>query len=106
VQGERLRRLDRDDHQDGRRGAPNSHWLVGTELNLVTRIAEEFKPQGKSCSSWRRPCACARRWRGSIRSTCAGRSRTSRPAASSTDHRAEPDATQARVALDRMLAVS
>ncbi|MDH5552068.1 MAG: quinolinate synthase NadA [Nitrosomonas sp.] len=24
-----------------------THWLVGTELNLVSRIAEEFKPQGK-----------------------------------------------------------
>jgi quinolinate synthase len=27
--------------------APNTHWLVGTELNLVNRIAEQFKPQGK-----------------------------------------------------------
>jgi quinolinate synthase len=26
---------------------PNTQWLVGTELNLVQRIAEEFKPQGK-----------------------------------------------------------
>jgi len=26
---------------------PNTRWLVGTELNLVQRIAEEFKPQGK-----------------------------------------------------------
>jgi len=26
---------------------PRTHWLVGTELNLVNRIAEEFKPQGK-----------------------------------------------------------
>jgi quinolinate synthase len=24
-----------------------TRWLVGTELNLVNRIAEEFKPQGK-----------------------------------------------------------
>lgn len=30
------------------REAPaNTHWLVGTELNLVNRIAEEFRPQGK-----------------------------------------------------------
>ncbi len=30
------------------REAPeNTRWLVGTELNLVNRIAEEFKPQGK-----------------------------------------------------------
>ena len=26
---------------------PNTTWLVGTELNLVQRIAEEFRPQGK-----------------------------------------------------------
>ena len=25
----------------------NTRWLVGTELNLVSRITEEFKPQGK-----------------------------------------------------------
>ena len=30
------------------RDAPaNTKWLVGTELNLVQRIAEEFRPQGK-----------------------------------------------------------
>jgi quinolinate synthase len=30
------------------REAPSgTRWLVGTELNLVSRIAEEFKPQGK-----------------------------------------------------------
>ena len=29
-------------------GAPGSHWLVGTELNLVERLAEEVKDQGKS----------------------------------------------------------
>lgn len=27
---------------------PNTRWLVGTELNLVNRIAEEFKPQEKT----------------------------------------------------------
>ena len=26
---------------------PGTRWLVGTELNLVNRIAEEQKPQGK-----------------------------------------------------------
>jgi len=26
---------------------PGTHWLVGTELNLVNRLAEEFKPEGK-----------------------------------------------------------
>ena len=28
-------------------GAPNTRWLVGTELNLVDRLAEEVKPEGK-----------------------------------------------------------
>jgi quinolinate synthase len=28
--------------------APGTHWLVGTELNLVSRLAEEVKPQGKT----------------------------------------------------------
>jgi hypothetical protein len=27
-------------------GAPNTHWLVGTELNLVNRLAEEVKHEG------------------------------------------------------------
>ena len=27
--------------------APNTRWLVGTELNLVNRLAEQFKAQGK-----------------------------------------------------------
>ncbi len=27
--------------------APGTKWLVGTELNLVTRLAEQMKPQGK-----------------------------------------------------------
>jgi quinolinate synthase len=31
-----------------RAGAPNSRWLVGTELNLVNRLAEQMKPDGKA----------------------------------------------------------
>jgi len=27
---------------------PNTHWLVGTELNLVNRLAEQFKAEGKT----------------------------------------------------------
>jgi quinolinate synthase len=27
--------------------APNTRWLVGTELNLVNRLADEVKPEGK-----------------------------------------------------------
>lgn len=28
--------------------APGTHWLVGTELNLVNRLAERMKPEGKT----------------------------------------------------------
>ena len=31
-----------------REAEPGTRWLVGTELNLVGRIAEEFKPEGKT----------------------------------------------------------
>jgi len=48
VQAFGSRGIDRNYHQDHRGGRPaNTRWLVGTELNLVNRIAEEFKPQGK-----------------------------------------------------------
>ena len=30
-----------------REAEQGTRWLVGTELNLVSRIAEEFKPEGK-----------------------------------------------------------
>jgi len=86
---------------------PNTEWLVGTELNLVTRIAEEFKPQGKliqfmaptvcMCSTMARIDPQHLCW--TLENLAAGRvvNRIEVP---------EPDATQARVALDRMLAVS
>ena len=87
--------------------APNTEWLVGTELNLVTRIAEEFKPQGKlvqfmaptvcMCSTMARIDPQHLCW--TLENLAAGRvvNRITVP---------EPDATLARVALDRMLAVS
>ena len=31
-----------------RESAPGSHWLVGTELNLVNRLAEQMKAEGKT----------------------------------------------------------
>ncbi len=30
-----------------KQAAPNTRWLVGTELNLVNRLAEEVRPEGK-----------------------------------------------------------
>ncbi len=37
--------------------APGSRWLVGTELNLVNRLAERFKPEGKVVQ-FMAPTAC------------------------------------------------
>jgi quinolinate synthase len=43
-----LRRLDRIHPEDGQGRRPNTKWLVGTELNLVNRLAEEVKHEGKT----------------------------------------------------------
>ncbi len=90
------------------RNAPaDTRWLVGTELNLVNRIAEEFKPQGKviqfmaplvcMCSTMARIDPQHLAW--TLENLAEGRvvNRIKVPA---------HDAELARVALDRMLAVS
>jgi quinolinate synthase len=90
------------------RDAPaNTRWLVGTELNLVNRIAEEFKPQGKiiqfmaplvcMCSTMARIDPQHLAW--TLENLAEGRvvNRIKVPAR---------DAELAKVALDRMLAVS
>lgn len=87
--------------------APNTRWLVGTELNLVNRLAEEMKPQGKivqfmaptvcMCSTMQRIDPQHLAW--TLENLAEGKvvNRIQVPA-----HEAE----LARVALDRMLAVS
>jgi quinolinate synthase len=87
--------------------APNTHWLVGTELNLVNRIAEEFKAQGKivqfmspmvcMCSTMARIDPQHLAW--TLENLVDGKvvNRIKVP---------EREAGLARVALDRMLAVS
>jgi quinolinate synthase len=87
--------------------APGSRWLVGTELNLVNRIAAEFSPQGKSvqfmaptvcmCSTMQRIDPQHLAW--SLENLAAGKivNRIKVPAY---------EAELARIALDRMLAVS
>lgn len=87
--------------------APGTHWLVGTELNLVNRLAEEMKPQGKSvqfmaptvcmCSTMQRIDPQHLAW--TLENLAAGNvvNRIEVPA-----HEAE----LARIALDRMLAIS
>ncbi len=86
---------------------PGSRWLVGTELNLVNRIAEEFAPQGKSvqfmaptvcmCSTMQRIDPQHLAW--SLENLVAGKvvNQIKVPAY---------EAELARIALDRMLAIS
>ncbi|MDH5536612.1 MAG: quinolinate synthase NadA [Betaproteobacteria bacterium] len=87
--------------------SPGTRWLVGTELNLVNRIAEEFKPQGKMvqfmaptvcmCSTMQRIDPQHLAW--SLENLVEGRvvNQIKVPT---------EEAKLARVALDRMLAVS
>lgn len=87
--------------------APDTRWLVGTELNLVNRIAEQFKPQGKHiqfmapmvcmCSTMARIDPQHLAW--TLENLAEGRvvNQISVP---------PRDADLARVALERMLAVS
>jgi len=86
---------------------PGTRWLVGTELNLVNRIAEQFKPQGKivqfmspmvcMCSTMARIDPQHLAW--SLENLVAGKivNQIKVPAR---------EADLARIALDRMLAVS
>ena len=88
-------------------GAPNTRWLVGTELNLVNRLAEEMKPEGKvvqfmaptvcMCSTMQRIDPQHLAW--TLENLVEGKvvNRISVP-----PHEAE----QAKIALERMLAVS
>ncbi|MGE0559903.1 MAG: quinolinate synthase NadA [Burkholderiales bacterium] len=87
--------------------APGSRWLVGTELNLVNRIAEEFSAQGKSvqfmaptvcmCSTMQRIDPQHLAW--TLENLASGKvvNQIKVPAY---------EAELARVALERMLAVS
>jgi quinolinate synthase len=87
--------------------APGTRWLVGTELNLVNRIAEEFKPQGKvvrfmaptvcMCSTMARIDPQHLAW--ALENLVAGKvvNQIKVP---------QHEAALARIALDRMLAVS
>jgi quinolinate synthase len=88
-------------------GAPNTRWLVGTELNLVNRLADEMKPQGKvvqfmaptvcMCSTMARIDPQHLAW--TLENLVEGKvvNQIKVPA---------HDAELARVALDRMLAIS
>ena len=84
-----------------------TRWLVGTELNLVNRLAEEVKPQGKTvqfmsstvcmCSTMQRIDPQHLAW--ALENLAAGNvvNRITVPA---------HEAVQAKLALERMLAIS
>jgi quinolinate synthase len=86
---------------------PGTRWLVGTELNLVNRIAEQYKSQGKlvqfmattvcMCSTMARIDPQHFAW--ALENLVAGKvvNQIKVP---------EHEAALARIALDRMLAVS
>lgn len=90
-----------------RDGKAGTRWLVGTELNLVNRIAEEFKPQGKivqfmasmvcMCSTMARIDPQHLAW--ALENLVAGK-------VVNQIRVPEADATLARLALERMLTVS
>ena len=100
----RLRRLHRVHHQGRQKAAPGTRWLVGTELNLVNRLAEEVKHEGKIVQFMAPPCACARRCSAS---TPAPRLDPRKPRRRQGGQRIsvpEHEAALAKVALERMLA--
>ena len=84
-----------------------TEWLVGTELNLVTRIAEEFKPQGKLVQFMAPTvCMCSTMARIDPQHLCWTLENLANGRVVNRITVPEPDASQARIALDRMLAVS
>ena len=86
---------------------PNTDWLVGTELNLVTRIADEFRPQGKTVKFMAPTvCMCSTMARIDPQHLCWTLENLANGKVVNRITVPEPDATQARIALDRMLAVS
>ncbi len=87
--------------------APGTRWLVGTELNLVNRLAERVKPEGKvvqfmsplvcECSTMARIDPQHLAW--TLESLAAGQ-------VVNRIHVAPQEAELAKLSLDRMLAVS
>ncbi len=87
--------------------APGTRWLVGTELNLVNRLAEQFKPHGKivefmsptvcMCSTMQRIDPPHLAW--TLENLAAGH-------VVNAIRVPKHEAAQARLALERMLAVS
>jgi quinolinate synthase len=87
--------------------APGTRWLVGTELNLVNRLAEEMKPQGKMVQ-FMAPTVCMCSTMARIDPQHLAWTLENLVAGKVVNHIKVPahEAELARIALDRMLAVS
>ena len=87
--------------------APGTRWLVGTELNLVNRLAEEMKPQGKVVQ-FMAPTVCMCSTMARIDPQHLAWTLENLVAGKVVNHIKVPqrEAELARIALDRMLAVS
>ncbi len=85
----------------------NTRWLVGTELNLVNRIAEEFKPQGKQIQFMASVvCMCSTMARIDPQHLAWTLENLAQGKVVNQIKVPQRDAELARVALERMLAVS
>ncbi len=86
---------------------PNTHWLVGTELNLVSRLAEEMKPQGKVVQFMAPTvCMCSTMQRIDPQHLAWTLENLAEGTVVNQIKVPEHEAELARIALDRMLAVS
>jgi quinolinate synthase len=87
--------------------APNTEWLVGTELNLVSRLAEEMKPQGKLVEFMApNVCMCSTMQRIDPQHLAWTLENLAEGKVVNQIKVPEHEAELARIALDRMLAVS
>jgi quinolinate synthase len=88
-------------------GAPNTRWLVGTELNLVSRLAEEVKPEGKIVQFMAPTvCMCSTMARIDPQHLAWSLENLAEDKVVNQIHVPARDAELARLALNRMLQVS
>jgi quinolinate synthase len=86
---------------------PNTKWLVGTELNLVNRIAEDFKKQGKLVQFMAPTvCMCSTMARIDPRHLAWTLENLADGQVVNRIHVPDVEARTAKVALERMLAAS
>ena len=88
-------------------GKPNTRWLVGTELNLVDRLAQEVKPEGKIVQFMASTvCMCSTMARIDPQHLAWALENLVEGKAVNQIRVPERDAELARLALDRMLQIS